>query len=322
MNHFYLASFAAIPFALLLDHLLGEPKRFHPLIGFGKMSQAIETYLSSLAIRLNKPLYTFILGIFAWSLAVIPIVLLIYFIPRLLSPFSFFLFSIVIAWLAIGWNSLQAHGLAVANAFEDADIEQARLKTSYLVSRDTSELDETSLSRATIESLLENGNDAIFAALFWLGLLGAPGIVLYRLSNTLDAMWGYRNERFEYFGKFTARVDDVLNYIPARICALLYALCASSNNHRKSAFTAWKTQAHNWYSPNAGVVMATGAGALGLRLGGSAIYHNKLKERPNLGNGDEAQASDIIRAIKLLNHSVYLLAISLITFFIIGIGVK
>jgi len=236
------------------------------------------------------------------------------FAPPLLS----FLFSIFFGWLAIGWKSLEEHGLAVSDAFSEGNIEHARLRTSYLVSRDTSELDESALSKATIESILENGSDAIIAAVFWLCIFGAPGVILYRLSNTLDAMWGYRNERFEYFGKSTARIDDVLNYIPARLCALLYSVCGDTNK----AITAWKAQASTWYSPNAGVVMATGAGALNLQLGGSAVYHGSLKDRPALGYSNEAVTSDIKRSLNLLNNSVYLLTAFLIITVLLIITLK
>ena len=308
MSHFFLVTLLASLLALLLDYYFGEPKRFHPLIGFGRLAQWVETMMNS-DTQNNQKIYPFIMGALAWLLVVSPIVFGVFFIQQFIQnhlPLLMTLLSMAFfGYLAIGWKSLQEHGTAVADAFKNNDPEQARVKTSYLVSRDTTELNETELSRATIESVLENGNDAVFAALFWLILLGAPGVILYRLSNTLDAMWGYRNERFEYFGKFTAHMDDVLNYIPARLCALLYTLCGDT----KTALIAWKTQAHNWYSPNAGVVMATGAGALGLRLGGAAIYHGSLKERPNLGSGKEAQAKDIKRSIRLLNNSVYSLVI-------------
>ena len=116
-------------------------------------------------------------------------------------------------------------------------------------------------------------------------------------------MWGYRDERFERYGKFAARIDDVLNYLPARITALLYLLCG----HRKQALQAWKTQGRNWYSPNAGVVMASGAGALMLKLGGCAIYHGKIKQRPELGAGNPPNSRDIRPALRLLDCSVYLI---------------
>ena len=284
--------------ALLLDRILGELARFHPLVGFGNLANTIEKRLNHSSQKQQK-LRLVLKGGLAWVLAVIPITLFVYFLDQWLGGVYL---SVICGWLAIGWKSLRQHGLAVLEAFKKDDLQQARLKTSYLVSRDTSALEESALSRATVESLLENGSDAIFAPVFFLLILGAPGVVFYRLCNTLDAMWGYRNERFEYFGKVTARIDDVLNLIPARITALLYTLCGNS----KQAWKAWMNQAANWYSPNAGVVMASGAGALDLSLGGAAVYHGKEKQRPKLGYGNrETQPMDIQKAINLLDNSVY-----------------
>jgi adenosylcobinamide-phosphate synthase len=168
-----------------------------------------------------------------------------------------------------------------------------------MVSRDSAAIDPVP---ATVESVLENGNDGVFGALFWFFLLGGAGALLFRLANTLDAMWGYRNQRFLKFGWAAARLDDVLDYIPARLTALTYALLGQT----RTALNCWKTQAPHWDSPNAGPVMSSGAGALGLKLGGPARYQGEWHERPELGTGDAPQPQDIERALALVRHGVYL----------------
>lgn len=285
----------SLPLALLLDFLLGEPKRFHPLVGFGYLADKVER-------RLNQGANKFWCGVSAWALVVLPITAAVFLLDQLMGGWWL---SVFCGWLALGWQSLRQHGSWVSTALLAGDLAEARTKLGWIVSRDTTELDASAISRGGIESVLENGSDAVFAALFWLAVAGAPGVVLYRLCNTLDAMWGYRNARFERFGKFAARVDDVLNYIPARLTALTYALVGSF----ATAIKAWRLQAGQWYSPNAGVVMATGAGALQLELGGAAVYHGKLKQRPTLGIGKSPQANDMQRSIRLLDRGVMLWAL-------------
>lgn len=281
-----------LPVVLLLDRLLGEPLRWHPLVGFGRYAKWLEQ-------RLNRASAGFPRGFLAWFLAVAPITALVAVADYWLGGWWL---SILFGWLAIGWHSLRQHALWVKQALDDDNLPVARHKVGWLVSRDTSQLDERGVSRACIESVLENGSDAIIAPLFWLLLAGAPGVVFYRLCNTLDAMWGYRTERFEYFGKWTAWMDDVLNYFPARLCSLLYTLTGNT----RSALRAWREQAKVWYSPNAGVVMASGAGALQVTLGGNASYHGHEKPRPRLGSGITPMSIDIDRSIDLLDQSVLL----------------
>ena len=232
---------------------------------------------------------------------IIPFTVIAYF----LEDYFGWLFSIIIACLAIGGKSLKDHALQVVGALQQGDLNKARQKVSYIVSRDTSELDEQGISKSTIESVLENGSDAVFSALFWFLVAGAPGVLLYRLSNTLDAMWGYRNAKYEYFGKFSARVDDILNWVPARLTALTYLLVGNS----RKGWQCWRQQAKHWYSPNAGVVMATGAGALDVQLGGIARYHGQDKIRPVLGTDRQPQLKDITRSWQLVFSGMVLWAI-------------
>lgn len=277
-----------------LDALFGEPRRAHPLVAFGRLANRLEQRFNSAGAGWRSH------GVSAWVLAVLPLTVL----ATLLSwlPMVGWLVDIAALYCALGMRSLGEHVTPVAQALRAGDLAQARERVGYLVSRETAELDANAVARAATESVLENGSDAVFAALFWFILLGAPGVVLYRLSNTLDAMWGYRNERFERFGWAAARIDDVLNYLPARLVALTYALLGNT----PLALRCWRQQAAQWDSPNAGPVMAAGAGALAVQLGGPAVYHGELHQRPQLGEGRPADAEAIDAGWQLVQRGLWL----------------
>ncbi len=277
--------------AVLLDLWLGEPRRYHPLAGFGRLAARLE-------VRLNRRRR--MQGVLALLLLVLLPVSLAAGLARV--PQFGAVAEVLLLYLTIGATSLAQHGHAVATALAAGDLALARQRVGWMVSRDTAVLDTEGVAKAATESVLENGNDAVFGALFWFVLLGAPGAVLYRLVNTLDAMWGYRTERYNAFGWAAARLDDLLNWIPARLTALSYALLGDG----RRALRCWRRQGRRTDSPNAGVVMAAGAGALGLQLGGPAVYHGALEERPLLGEGLAPAAPDIMRAIRLVQHSLWL----------------
>jgi adenosylcobinamide-phosphate synthase len=277
-----------------LDALLGEPRRAHPLVAFGRMANRIEQRFNGAGRGWRSH------GVTAWFLAVVPLTLLATILSWL--PAVGWLVEILALYCALGLRSLGEHVQPVAQALRSDDLVEARKRVGYLVSRQTDELDAPAVARAATESVLENGSDAVFAAIFWFAIAGAPGVVLYRLSNTLDAMWGYRNERFERFGWAAARIDDVLNYIPARLVALTYAVLGKT----RLALKCWRRQAPQWDSPNAGPVMAAGAGALGVELGGPAIYHGQLHQRAVLGEGPAADADAIDRGWALVQRGVWL----------------
>lgn len=289
----------ALPLALLLDAWWGEPRRWHPLIGFGRCANKLEAILNVGERRIAR-------GALAWCLLVIPLVCLGYWLRSMLAPHAIFslFFDALILYFAIGHQSLREHAQAIEISLRADDLPQARHALAMIVSRDTQDLDHSNVSKAAVESVLENGSDAVIASLFWFALAGMPGVLLHRAANTLDAMWGYRNTQFNEFGRIAARVDDVLNYIPARITACAYAVNGATFN----ALRCWRTQAHRWSSPNAGPVMAAGAGALQLELGGAAYYRGEFEQRPQLGRGRVAQGGDIGRALRLLNRSVWLVA--------------
>jgi len=281
--------------AVLLDAVLGEPRRWHPLVGFGNWAQSFERVLNTEPnLRMR--------GVLAVFLAVAPWVSLVALITandRI--PFvARCLVSVLALYFAIGHQSLRQHALSVHEALERDDLPEARQRVGMIVSRDTGSMDSRAVAVATVESVLENGNDAVFGALFWFVVGGAPAAILYRLVNTLDAMWGYRTTRFFYFGWAAAKFDDVLNFVPARLTALTYALIG----HTKAALYCWRSQASAWESPNAGPVMAAGAGALGVGLGGGAYYHREREERPPLGVGPPPDAASIPAALRLVRLGI------------------
>lgn len=294
----------ALLFALLLDRLLGEPSGYkHPLVWFGQWVDWLKkTYQLPLSL---SPFSQRIAGVLAWSSAVLPGLLLICFLPLWLPDWGGFILSTLVLYFCLGWQSLREHIQSIIYPLAQGHLDEARDAVGRIVSRDTSHLTDYQVAQAGAESLLENGSDAIFAPIFWFVLLGAPGVLLYRLANTLDAMWGYRTPSLRYFGWCAARVDDVLNYIPARIVVYTYALCGNWALARQCA----RRQGHDWKSPNAGPVMAAGAGALGITLGGEATYFGHTESRPVLGEGPLPQVVDLRRAIWLIDKGVYLWAV-------------
>ena len=286
-----------------LDRLLGETRRYHPLVGFGKLADFLES-------ALNRGRWRRVRGIVAWTLAVLPWGALAWFGRR--HSFAGWLLDVLLLYFALGGRSLAEHAQRVADDLATGDLPAARKHVGWIVSRDTRELDETGVAKAGVETVLENGNDAVFGALFWFMLLGGPGVVLFRLANTLDAMWGYKTERLLHFGWAAARLDDALNYVPARLTALSYALFGQT----RSALACWRAQAPQWESPNAGPVMSAGAASLGLALGGAAIYHGEVEARPVLGEGRPPRGEDIARALALVRRSI---ALWLAVYLVIGV---
>ena len=220
------------------QRLLGEPARLHPLVGFGALVSRVEAALNRGSEARRR-----VMGVLAWALVVLPFVALA-FALRPLAPFAV---DVALLYFALGAQSLCEHAEAIAKPLQEGRLDEARQRVGWIVSRDTSALDESGVAKAGMESVLENGNDAIFGTLFWFALLGGPGALLFRLANTLDAMWGYRSERYNLFGRPAARIDDALNWLPARLTALTYALLG----HTRQALACWRTQARRAASPSA-----------------------------------------------------------------------
>lgn len=282
--------------AVLLDAALGEPRRGHPLVAFGNLAGVVERCLNHPGRAAAGR------GVLAALVLVVPPVALAWGVLAVVPLPLALLLEALVLYLALGLRSLTEHARAVAAPLSSGDLAGARTAVAALVSRDTGQLKESGVATATVESVLENGADAVFASLFWFIVAGVPGVILHRVVNTLDAMWGYRTERYHRFGWFVARLDDALNWVPARLTALSYALVGRT----AAAWRCWRTQAAAWDSPNAGPVMAAGAGALGVTLGGDAPYHGGWKQRPQLGAGPAPAADAIAGAIRLVRRAVVL----------------
>ena len=296
----------ALLLGVLADQVFGDPRRRHPLALFGRLASRLERRLNRYP---ERPRAGRAVGLLALLVMVAPPVALAAWLHA--SPIGIAI-DVLLLWFAIGARSLEQHAERVRSALQQGRLSQARQRVSWLVSRDTAAMDATDVARATTESVLENGNDAVFAPLFWFLLAGGPGVLAFRLVNTLDAMWGYRTPQYRHFGWAAARLDDLLGWLPARLTATSYAILGRTGE----ALRCWRRQAHQLDSPNAGPVMVSGAGALNVCLGGPASYHGAIKHKPWFGSGDAPTANDIRRATELVRHTLWLwvataLAISL-----------
>lgn len=275
------------------DIALGDPSRRHPVAGFGTVALALErrTYRDS---RLAGALHTGILvgGVVGASVAV----------ESLLRPYptARAAATAVVVWSCLGGTTLVRTGHAMADALDANDLPAARAIIPSLCGRDPASLDDAGAARAALESVAENTSDATTGVLFWTAVAGIPGAVAYRAVNTLDAMIGYHSPRYERFGWFAARLDDVVNLIPARLTgALTVAAAPTVGGSVTDALTAWRSDASSHPSPNAGVAESTAAGALGVRLGGETAYPHGVEQRPTLGTGREPTVDDLRRAVRL-----------------------
>ena len=201
---------------------------------------------------------------------------------------------------AVAGRALGEAATGVGSALARADLPEARRLLPALVGRDPEGLDEAEITRAVVESVAENTVDAVVAPAFWAAVAGAPGAFGYRAANTLDSMVGHRSERYRNYGWASARLDDVVGWVPARLTALLVALVRP--RAAASVWTAVRSQAPAHPSPNAGVAEAAFAAALGLRLGGTNRYGERVEERASLGTGALPNQADIGRAVRLSEH--------------------
>lgn len=259
------------------DRLLGDPSRWHPVAGFGQAAARLERTMYADS-RIRGALHVAILLGAATALGKV--------------AGTSTLSTAIATWAVLGGRSLDREAAAVAGHLADGELAEARQRLTHLVGRDTTALDETEIARAVIESLAENTSDAVVAPLVWGAVAGTPGLLAYRAANTLDAMIGHHNDRYERFGWAAARLDDLLNLPGSRLTATLTVLLGSN---RRGAIQAWRRDAGGHPSPNAGPVEAAFAGALGIRLGGTNTYGARVEDRHVLGTGRAPDQHDITR---------------------------
>ncbi len=280
---------AALLAGYVADLAMGDPRRWHPVAGFGDLATRVERSVYAPS-RARGALFAALLVALPAAAAEAAAR-----IARRRGPIL-----VALTWAALGGRSLTREASRIGALLDTGDLTGARAALPTLVGRDPEKLDSAGVSRAVVESLAENTSDAVVGALLWGALAGPAGVVAYRAANTLDAMVGHRDERYGEFGWAAARLDDVMSWPAARAGAALTAACAPFAGG--SSIGAWRTvrrdgKAHP--SPNAGRMEAAFAGALGVTLGGSLSYGGRVEPRPQLGDGRAPATADIARAARL-----------------------
>ncbi len=276
-----------------LDAAFGDPRRFHPVAGFGTAATALEKRLYAPTRRAGAAYTGIAVGLPVAAGVVAHVA------TRQRSLLRAALVTGV-TWTVVGGRTLRGESRMMGRHLQRADLPAARARLGHLCGRDPSALDATELARATVESVAENTSDAVVAPLVWGAVAGLPGLLGYRAANTLDAMVGHRSDRYARFGTPAARLDDLLNLLPSRLTALL-TIVAAPAVHGSSAEAArvWRRDRADHPSPNAGQCESSAAGALGVRLGGRNVYFGRSETRPFLGDGPRPTPGHLKRAAKL-----------------------
>ncbi|WP_353721192.1 adenosylcobinamide-phosphate synthase CbiB [Dyadobacter sp. 676] len=286
----------------LLDLWLGDPDHWpHPVRVFGNAIAKGEKLL-------NRGRFRFWKGAMLSVALVLLVFAFFYGLNALLFRVSALLLIINSIWVYFGLanHSLIAEGRKVFSVLENEGLEAGRKQLSRIVGRDTSKLGPQQIRIAVLETMSENLSDGVIAPLFYYAVGGVPGMMAYKMINTMDSMLGYRSERFEWFGKFAARLDDLANFVPARLTALLMVLVTGSK--RGLMFVFKFGPMHK--SPNAGYPEAALAGILNCRFGGPNVYHGTVVAKPFIGESDrEIGAADIRRAVLVNQRSCFIMVL-------------
>ncbi len=285
----------------LLDLFLGDPARLpHPIVWFGKLIAFGEH-------RLNQGRYRMLKGGLMAITLIAAVFCVTWFLRSLcLKPYSILLDAVIIFYCLAG-TTLIREVRAVFLAL-DRSLEEGRQQVARIVGRDTSELSAQEVRTAALETLAENLSDGVIAPLFWLALLGTPGMLAYKMVNTLDSMIGYRTERYKAFGCWAAHIDDIANYLPARLTAFLMVLASGKPGLLRFV---WKN-GRNHASPNSGYPEAALAGILDCRFGGPHYYFGQLFDKPYIGDHDRMLTTEDMKKAVRVNRTAEVLMILLV----------
>jgi adenosylcobinamide-phosphate synthase len=276
-----------------MDAVLGDPRRGHPVAAFGNSAAAAERALYADS-RVRGAVYT----VGCVLAAAVPAAAVARLTRR--SALAAGTTAALATWAVTGARSLTLEAERLRARLQAGDLSAAREALPALCARDPRDLDADAIARAVVESVAENTSDAVVAPLLWGAVAGVPGLVAYRAINTLDAMVGYRSARYRRFGWAAARLDDLANLASARVTALLAVACAPAvGGSPGAALRAWRIYGSRHPSPNAGRCESAFAGALGVTLGGTNVYHGVTETRPSLGDGPPPATADIHRAVRL-----------------------
>jgi adenosylcobinamide-phosphate synthase len=287
-----LGRLAGRPLGLVLgfaaDRVLGDPRRLHPVAGFGRAAAALERVGYADSRPRGAAHAAVLVGGAVLAGAVLE--------RAAPTPLRRTALTAAATWTVLGGRTLEREALAVLGRLERGDLAAARQRLTHLVGRETRSLDASGVARAVVESVAENTSDAVVAPLVWGAVAGVPGLLGYRAANTLDAMVGHRSARYERFGWASARLDDLANLPGSRLSG---ALVVAVGGRPREAWRTWRRDAAAHPSPNAGVVESTFAGALGLRLGGTNTYAGRVEHRAVMGDGRAPQPPDVRGAVRL-----------------------
>lgn len=316
MGGYYRLHFIALTLGFLLDLLLGDPLWLpHPIRGFGRLIEGLEKTLRRQAgqekgkLLRNGCLLTILVLLLVTGAA-----FFVLFIAYGLSPWAGLAAETFMCYQMLAARGLKTESMKVYAALSADDVEGARQAVSMIVGRDTQKLDAAGITRAAVETVAENTADGSIAPMLYMAFGGAALGFFYKAVNTMDSMIGYKNEKYLYFGRAAARLDDVCNYLPSRLAALLMLAAGFfTGMDYKGGWRVWRRDNRNHASPNSAQTESAAAGCLNIRLAGDAWYFGRLYEKPYIGDDIRpVEITDIVRANRLLYGASWLLMLLII----------